>query len=148
MVMLMDAKVIIDKIKNLLEKTLYLSDIDIAYKESSYFSGPDVASVFDPRTYAIFINQDWLGQSNIIELSVMLAHEMRHAYQRAMIDYPHLMPDLESKDTIESRKMDFEQYEKPYIDGNLNANYEHQSIEIDARSFSQNFIESILEDIN
>jgi hypothetical protein len=133
----MDKKTIVMYIKKLLEKDLHLSDINLQFVDESFFKYQRINSVFNPKIYTIFIKNQWFDRADIIDIVKNIAHEMRHAYQNAMIDFPLLMPRVESKETINQWKKEFEEYINPYTNEDQ---YKSQLIEIDANEYSNRVV--------
>ena len=119
-------------------RELGLSEIELVFKDKAFFSNPDINGLFIQLTYTIVMNQDWLEKAKEIEILICVFHEMRHAYQKACIEYPHLMKIDVPKYIVDKWKSEFDQYKNP-----SNTGYLEQEIEKDAIKFSKYLINKI-----
>lgn len=115
-------------------RILGLSEIDVVFKPAMAFHDPEINALFNGQYYSITFNEDWLCHAKYEEIVLTALHETRHAYQKAMIEFPDLMNSHAKPEIIKQWKMDFEAYKKP--NGYEINDYINQSIEIDAIAFS------------
>jgi len=134
----MEKKEFISKIHELISIDLSIDGVEILYKSKEYFCAEFVSAHFNPLSYRIYINEDWLIRADAIEIIRVVAHEMRHAYQKICLDFPKLMDCQLSKEVLDLWNHEFENYYNPVI--NTNA-YVYQSIELDANDYSKSILD-------
>lgn len=133
-----EKKRFIRKLQLALFKDLNLDGVEIHYMDEKYFLGIREAAKFHPSSYRIFINNSWLKRATYTDIILVIAHEMRHAYQKANIDYPEYFFGRESQETIKLWEQNFNNYHTPDL-VNLST-YCIQLIEEDADGYAKNFI--------
>lgn len=87
----MKKKEFISRIHELISKDLDIDGVEILYKSKEYFCAEYVSAHFNPLSYRIYINNDWLIRADAVEIIRVVAHEMRHAYQKIQVDFPDLV---------------------------------------------------------
>ncbi|RJX23868.1 MAG: hypothetical protein C4537_07790 [Acholeplasma sp.] len=115
-------------------KILDLSEIEVVFKPAMAFHNPEINALFNGQYYSITFNEDWLCHAKYEEIILTALHETRHAYQKAVIEFPDLMNSHVKPEIVKQWKMDFEAYKKPYESSVYD--YQSQSIEIDAIAFT------------
>lgn len=115
-------------------RILGLSEIEVVFKPAMAFHDPEINALFNGQYYSITFNEDWLCHAKYEEIVLTALHETRHAYQKAMIEFPELMRSYVKPEVITQWKIDFEAYKSP-AESRPYA-YLIQSIEIDAIAFS------------
>lgn len=115
-------------------RILDLSEIEVVFKPARAFHNPEINALFNDRYYSITFNEDWLCHAKHEEIVLTALHETRHAYQKAVIEFPDLMNSQVKPEIVMQWKMDFEAYKKPY-ESSVD-DYHNQSIEIDAIAFT------------
>ena len=133
----MEKREFINRIHELISRDLKIDGVEILYKSKEYFCAEYVSAHFNPLSYRIYINEDWLIRADTVEIIRVVAHEMRHAYQKANIDYPQFFIGYEKSETIELWKRNFDNYCSPNNE-NLSS-YSDQSIELDADKYADMF---------
>ena len=78
------------------------------------------------------VNKLDISNADYAEVMNTMVHEMRHAYQHAVVDSPDKFDVAQS--TVDSWAADFDDYKTPDSDG-FKAYYS-QPVEADARSFA------------
>ncbi|MFA7422700.1 MAG: hypothetical protein WCZ00_03075 [Acholeplasmataceae bacterium] len=109
---------------------LNISNIEVYFKQQSFFPNKNVNVMFIPDGYFIVFSMDWLKSAHELEVLKCAFHETRHAYQKACIDFPEIMEHDEIEVGI--WKKEFEEYKNPNFDGYMN-----QHLEEDAINFSR-----------
>lgn len=106
----------------------------IVYLGQSQLPNPTITAIYLPETKEIVFNEDWVVQTNGLEVMATLFHECRHAYQHHCIE----TNSYETKETISQWEREFAEYFQPSKDkiGDDDVDYLQQSIEIDSIAFS------------
>ena len=97
----MEKKEFINRIHELISMDLDIDGVEILYKSKDYFCAENVSAHFNPLSYRIYINEDWLIRADATEIIRVVAHEMRHAYQKICLDFPKLIDCQLSKEVLE-----------------------------------------------
>ncbi|HIQ98594.1 MAG TPA: hypothetical protein IAB23_02800 [Candidatus Scybalocola faecavium] len=85
----------------------------------------------------MYLNRDWVEKdSGYDQIISTLCHEMRHGYQHAVVDHPENY--IVSNETVTAWRDNFNDYKTTEEDGY--SAYRKQSVEADARSFSDKVI--------
>jgi len=129
-------------------KILGLSEIEVIFRQESFFNNSEINAVFNDKYYLIIFNEDWMNQVTKSEIIITAFHETRHAYQKANIEFPEYFMGRESEETINKWQKDFENYKGPLVKGNslIDLQYINQEIEIDAIKFAQQHLNLMLKD--
>jgi hypothetical protein len=133
----MEKREFINRIHELISRDLEIDGVEILYKSKEYFCAEYVSAHFNPLSYRIYINEDWLIRVDVIEIIRVVAHEMRHAYQKIQVDFPDLVSKKHDKNEVETWEKEFAQYINPASDVYV---YNQQAIEKDAVLYSENLI--------
>lgn len=96
-----------------ISQELGLVEIEAVFQDKPPFNNEFIATYFHPELYYVMIHTKWLDIVPIKEMTIVIAHEMRHAYQKTVIDYPNLVSHEETRDTVEVWKNEFSQYRMP-----------------------------------
>ena len=102
-----------------------------------------IAGIFRANEYQILFNENWVNNSEQIEIIISASHETRHAYQ----SYSIKENINESNETLNLWNYEFNNYiiaigtNKP----NTDINYLKQSIEIDAIRFTYYKVKELFE---
>ena len=104
------------------------------FTSSSNFPNPEISSIYRHKHNEIIFNEDWVNQSNELEIMITALHETRHAYQKFCID----TRSREDIKTIEAWEKEFNQYNQPSGKNTPtdDSSYLKQEIEIDAVAFA------------
>lgn len=96
----------------------------------SQLPNPTITAMYLPESKEIVFNEDWVVQTNGLEVMATCLHECRHAYQYHCIE----TNSRESKETIQQWKKEFVEYFQPNKDkvGKNDVDYLQQAIERDA----------------
>lgn len=107
----------------------------IVYVRKSQLPNPTITAMYLPQTKEIVFNEDWVVQTNGLEVMATCFHECRHAYQHHCIE----TNSYETKETISQWEKEFAEYFQPSKDkiGDDDVDYLQQSIEIDSIAFSR-----------
>lgn len=116
---------------------LGIDGIEILYRSKEYFCADYVSAHFNPLSYRIYINENWLKHADAIEIIRVVAHEMRHAYQKIQVDFPDLVINRHDESEVKIWGEEFNKYINPASD--INA-YNKLQIEKDATSYSNKII--------
>lgn len=122
-------------------RILELSEIQVVFKPAMVFHDREINALFNGQYYSITFNEDWLCHAKYEEIVLTALHETRHAYQKAVIEFPEFMRSYVKPDVIKQWKMDFEAYKRPDVSSPYD--YQNQSIEIDAIAFSYVVMDSL-----
>lgn len=127
-------------------KILGLSEIEVIFREESFFENFEINAIFNDKYYVIIFNEDWVNQATKSEIILTAFHETRHAYQKANIEFPEYFIGKESKDTINKWQKDFENYKRPKrkVNSLNDLKYLNQEIEIDAIRFAKQYLNLVL----
>lgn len=133
----MQKKEFVNRIHELISMDLGIDGVEILYKKKEYFCAVYVSAHFNPLSYRIYINEDWLKRADAIEIITVVAHEMRHAYQKIQVDFPDLVSKKYDKNEVEIWEKEFATYVKPSDDIDF---YNRQYIERDAIDYSNRVV--------
>jgi len=133
----MQKKEFVNRIHELISMDLGIDGVEILYRSKDYFCAEYVSAHFNPLSYRIYINEDWLKCADVTEIIRVVAHEMRHAYQKFQIDFPDLISKKHDKSEVEIWEKEFAQYINPASDLYV---YNQQAIEKDAVLYSEKLI--------
>ena len=97
------------------------------------FESDEVSAMFIPSSYSIMVNKLWMESANVVEIFIIICHEMRHAYQYMQINCQDGLG--ESQEIIARWKAEFDHYYSPKDERFL-----EQEIEIDAIAFAHYMI--------
>lgn len=97
--------------------------------------GETKRGAYQPSSNKVIINESLLSSKNSYELMYTIIHEMRHAYQHAVVDHPEKF--LVSNETVEQWKNNFKpgNYKNADVDGY--EAYITQPVEYDAKNFAK-----------
>lgn len=137
----MQKKEFINRIHELISLDLGIDGVEILYRSKEYFCAEYVSAHFNPLSYRIYINEDWLKRADVIEIIRVVAHELRHAYQKASIEFSHLMEKKHSKKEFDIWKMEFNNYSNPIRSLEV---YNAQHIELDAENYALKLLKKFL----
>ena len=115
-----------------------LSEVEVLFKDRSFFQFDNQGAIFIPDTYTIVFNTDWLDSMHDEEILRCAFHETRHAYQKACLEFPELMVVDVSDETLEKWRLEFANYTNDENNG-----YDYQEIEKDANEFADKLLEEL-----
>ena len=84
----MDKKRLATKMVEYFSRNLGLDALEVVFVEAMHFKNKHISATFNPDIYRISFNKDWLEDAPAIEIIKVAAHETRHAYQKACVDFP------------------------------------------------------------
>ncbi|MBU1145278.1 MAG: hypothetical protein KJ971_05425 [Firmicutes bacterium] len=116
-------------------KFLNLSEIKVELSDLKKLHIKSVNSAYLDSNNTIYFHLDWLKNASNAEITLIAFHEVRHVYQKQMIDSNNQTDNKESPEVIHKWKHEFENYNRP-TESFLSSDYLSQSIEIDAIAFS------------
>ena len=93
------------------------------------FESDEISAMFIPSSYSIMVKKLWMESANVVEIFIIICHEMRHAYQYMQINCQDGLG--ESQEIIARWKAEFDHYYSPKDERFL-----AQEIEIDAIAFA------------
>ncbi|MCB0209629.1 MAG: hypothetical protein KDJ52_09875 [Anaerolineae bacterium] len=98
--------------------------------------------IYSPSTNQIAISQTHLNNDNVQKVLETLAHESRHAYQYYAVDHLDFHPDAPEVEVWRENMAN-------YLDAEMygQKRYERQPIEIDARRYGREIVESVYDEI-
>lgn len=143
----MDKQHLVNKLIQRLSQELGLVEIEVVFQDESLFENEFIAAYFHQELYLIVIHMKWLAKVPLKEMTRVVAHEMRHAYQRAVVDYPDLLSHEETSDTIEVWKKEFSQHRVPGDSEEVSSIYQNQEIEKDADRFAEGYINKMFRNL-
>jgi predicted SprT family Zn-dependent metalloprotease len=118
---------------------LQIGEALFSVQDSNKFTSDTICAVFMPQWNAIMINREWLMEARNLEITYVIAHEMRHVYQHLLITNQKHRADI-PESVIQLWKIEFENYTMP--DGLDSVGYRKQEIEIDAYNYAMAFVDS------
>ena len=125
-------------LEKLVEELNRIFGTDVAF--STYYERPTdgmISMGFYRDGYrCLNINEYIINEKNFQEVMTTVVHEMRHAYQHEVIRYPEHYEITEKK--AQEWKANFDNYVSPDKDY---SRYRRQSVEKDARDFSENKVD-------
>ena len=71
----------------------------------------------------LYFSLEWLERASDFEILKCAFHETRHAFQKACIEFPHVMRDKPDKKIIEVWKKEFNSYKNPIENSYLDQKY-------------------------
>ena len=123
----------------ILSRRLQISEVLFSVQDSNKFTSDTFCAVFMPQWNSIMINRDWLMEAGNLEITYVIAHEMRHVYQHLLITNQKHSAEI-PESVIQRWKIEFENYTMP--DGLGSVGYRKQEIEIDAYNYAMAFVDS------
>ncbi len=133
---------VIGKVVRIASKTLGMDEPDVIFEKKERFPSPDITSVMHPRRLQIHVNENWAEQAEPLEVIFTVLHEVRHVYQKRLIDNDsHDDPGITDDDLAQWKK-EFDGYTRPDESkaGGPDDAYTKQAIEIDAMAFAKHLI--------
>jgi len=98
----------------------------------SFFITQNSDAVFMKDNYTILINEHWLEEVGIAELTATILHETRHAYQCAQVEFYDFMQYQEPREKVELWRRELENYVPTSGEEHNDILYMKQNVEIDA----------------
>ena len=97
----MGKKRLATKMVEYFSRNLGLDALEVVFVEAMHFKNKHISATFNPDIYRISLNKDWLEDAPAIEIIRVAAHETRHAYQKAYVDFPMYFKGRERRKTID-----------------------------------------------
>lgn len=123
-------------------KQLDISVPDVVYLRSNQLPSSTISAMYIRESKTIVINNDWLHDSDLVEILAICFHECRHAYQ-------HYCVVTQTGEDISTRSRwaaELSSYYQPDTNNlqEMDTNYLHQSIERDAVEFSYKLLRQLM----
>lgn len=121
-------KIFCEKVLKYAQELLWLEELLLEYRDEKTFNSENVNASFVKKHFVIFLNENWLKEATLVDLTCTILHETRHAYQYSQVEYSEYMPYREPKEKVEQWKFEFENYtfSRGYED--MDQNYMMQSL--------------------
>lgn len=142
---LIDKKKITQRVKDYAMSILWISDIEIQFTPASCFKNKKIDAMFVKENYTIYINESWLRDVGLLDLTSCILHEVRHAYQCLQIEFYKDMIYQEPIDVVQRWEIDFKNYVPSTGEEHSDMNCMMQSIEIDAVAFEVRMMKELLD---
>lgn len=109
---------------------------EVLYKESVYFSEPNISSMFLQEGHYIVFNNSFLEKASMFEVMISGFHEARHAYQFFQVKFPNSnqLKFQEEESILKEWAKDFDNIKQPCAMSK--EEYLNRFTEIDAIAFS------------
>lgn len=97
------------------------------------------------ESYIITINEDWLEEVGIAELTATILHETRHAYQCAQVEFHEFMQYQEPREKVELGRRELINYVPTSGEEHSDMDYMKQSVEKDAVAYEVKLMKELLD---
>lgn len=138
-------KEVLKKVVKIASKTLNMDEPGVFFEKQDQFPSPDITSVMLPKRLEIYVNDNWAKKAEALEVIFTVLHEVRHVYQRRLVEKPSCDdPGITDEDLAQWKK-EFDGYTHPDESkaGAFDDAYTKQAIEIDAMAFAKYLIKQL-----
>lgn len=130
---------------NLAAQILGIEAPEVQFFCNQNYSNRGINSIFLKEKYIIAFNEEWIEQTNPLEIQITCFHETRHAFQWKCIIGENSKDKNMDPETVEIWKNEMNNYNQPTQSDNLEEFYLKQKIEIDAIAFAHYQMKKLFE---